>query len=173
MFKLPCVGGGNLCSLELQIVIKQGGSRMYPVLELLLSALLCALSPLPCVPVPEWFQLKEGRKQENLWGDHGLLVIVVSGALLKCVVKQTNKKRLLKHTWIWAFGIARTTVFSISLWCRSHNLPLCVGFMVSSYFRVWPMNLSRMLAVQGTATPGHGQWWLLGYSCQHLTFRKG
>lgn len=59
------MGGGNLCSLELQIVIKKGGSRMYPVLELLLSALLSALSSLHYVQVPVQLQLKEGRKQVN------------------------------------------------------------------------------------------------------------
>lgn len=50
---------------------------MYPVLELLLSALLYALSSLCCVQVPVQLQLKAGRKQVNLRDNHGLPVVVM------------------------------------------------------------------------------------------------
>lgn len=50
---------------------------MYPVLELLLSALLYARSSLCCVQVLVQLQLKAGWKQANLGDNPELPVVVV------------------------------------------------------------------------------------------------
>lgn len=76
---------------------------------------------------------------------------------------KTNKRRLVKHTWIWAFGIVRRTVFSTSLWCRSHNLPLCFGFRL---FQSLTHELFQNVSCTGHCKPGTlslmAAWWFLG-----------
>lgn len=66
-------------------------------------------------------------------------------------INQTNKQRLVKHTWIWAFGIARRTVFSTSLWCRSHNLPSCFVFRL---FQSLTHELFQNVSCTGLWNPG-------------------
>lgn len=76
---------------------------------------------------------------------------------------QTNKRRLVKYTWIWAFGIPRRTVFSASMWCRFLILPLFFDFRL---FQSLTHELFQNVSSTGHFSPGTwslmAAWWFLG-----------
>jgi len=120
MFKLPCVGGGNLYSLELQIVIKKR-SRMYPVLKLLLSALLYSFFTALCTSSSA--ASAEGRQEASELMRQSLTACGCydTDVLLKCDFQ------LVKHTCSWAFVICKRTKSVFYIFVFIH-MPSYLGF---------------------------------------------